>query len=137
MARAAADELGVSLDSVTGTGPSGRITRKDIERLLQKAARHRCGAGVTFPNGTIARCTTPYGIPVSFVPDQLTPNAVGKAGCHQQKVALADLIHDAQDQLDASRTYRMPHLLLNFDLDCNALVAFRLRMPVLKSPLMI
>jgi len=38
VARRRADELGVSLDGLSGTGPDGRITRTDVERAAETAA---------------------------------------------------------------------------------------------------
>lgn len=42
-ARALARELGVGLESVRGTGPSGAITREDVERAAQGRAPKRVG----------------------------------------------------------------------------------------------
>jgi pyruvate dehydrogenase E2 component (dihydrolipoamide acetyltransferase) len=39
LARSLADELGVDLSSVRGTGPAGRITRRDVEEAQARAAK--------------------------------------------------------------------------------------------------
>lgn len=52
LARAMATELGIDLHSIHGTGPGGRITKKDIESHQVKAAEPaaaRPPVGVTFP----------------------------------------------------------------------------------------
>ena len=44
LARSLADELGIDLGAVRGTGPAGRITRRDVEEAQARAARGTAAA---------------------------------------------------------------------------------------------
>ena len=61
LARRIAQENNLNLDQVTGTGPSGRITRKDVEKALQGAPAGVSPAAVptTAPMPTAAAATLP------------------------------------------------------------------------------
>ena len=60
VARKLAAELGVNLDRVTGSGPSGRITREDVERAAKSPQPSPAAAPAKAPGGTAAHQTIPF-----------------------------------------------------------------------------
>lgn len=50
LARALADELGIDLGTVRGTGPAGRITRRDVEEAQRRAVSPAAPASGTVPS---------------------------------------------------------------------------------------
>jgi pyruvate dehydrogenase E2 component (dihydrolipoyllysine-residue acetyltransferase) len=49
VARKLAEELGIDLDRVSGTGPGGRVTREDVERAAQPGAKSVTAAAKSAP----------------------------------------------------------------------------------------
>ena len=82
-ARKAAAELGVTLDSVSGTGPGGRILREDVENAKPKTSTPQASpeAGLQsfqWNNETLdSAIMEPF---VSFQPDQAWPKRRGRGG---------------------------------------------------------
>jgi pyruvate dehydrogenase E2 component (dihydrolipoamide acetyltransferase) len=60
IARKLAAELGVNLDRVTGSGPSGRITREDVERAAKSPQPPPAAAPAKAPGGAAAHQTIPF-----------------------------------------------------------------------------
>ncbi len=68
-------ELGPDADAVTGTGPNGRVTRKDAERAA--SAGSRAPAVSTRPAMSPSASTTPTTRPSGFVPFNKTRQVTG------------------------------------------------------------
>ncbi|MGW5572813.1 dihydrolipoamide acetyltransferase family protein [Nocardia thailandica] len=106
LARKIARELQVEMDSVVGTGPSGRVTRRDVE------AAHR-GAEVVLP-ATGATSLDSHGAAVREVPP---------AG-EFDEVALTTIQRVSAARLTASMQ-QAPHFYLTSAIDVTALFGFR------------
>ena len=132
-ARAAADELGVSLDKVKGTGPSGRITRKDIEAAasLNKPVKPASGAGVTFPEWDNRPLhDSIMESPVSFVPDQPYPKRRGRTNGTAIAEGVSEQIPNSMMRKTIARRLKesyldAPTFFQTSTFDCDSLVAFR------------
>lgn len=102
LARRVADELGVDLEQVEGTGPGGRIVRADVEDAADSAQ-----TGGAAPAA---------GSPVPVIRPQ--------AGPDDERVALSGMRAVIAERLLASKT-QIPHFYLNIEIDAGALMAFR------------
>lgn len=69
-AKQLAEELGVDLASVTGTGPHGRIQRKDVERAARAAAAAAAAAPAPAPASPPAREAPPPARPPAEAEDK-------------------------------------------------------------------
>ena len=65
VARRMADELGIDLHQVTGSGPEGRIVKRDIEEFMKQSAtsrvRGKCWSSERMAAATWARSSVPSG----------------------------------------------------------------------------
>lgn len=101
LARRVADELGVDLEQIEGTGPGGRIVRADVEEAAE------AGGGAGSPASAS---------PVALIRPQ--------AGPDDQRVTLSGMRAIIAERLLASKT-QIPHFYLNLEIDAAALLAFR------------
>ena len=99
LARKIADELGVDLTRIDGTGPGGRIVRADVE------AAPKGGAG-----GRPHTPTTPAIRPV--------------AGPEDERLPTSSMRNIIAERLLASKT-QIPHFYLQIDVDAQPLMDFR------------
>lgn len=129
-ARAAADALGVQLDKVQGTGPSGRIIRKDIEAAAVQ--KHPVtGSGIahqTWDNRVLHDSIMEA--PVSFVPDNAYPKRRGSNTSDQHGSGGTTVIQNTMMRKTIARRLKesyldAPTFFLNATFDCDALVNFR------------
>jgi len=113
LARRLAEEKGIALDQVNGSGPHGRIVKKDIETFQPKAQAHPVTAtGQTQPGTAAAGASEErddYGFPLYTVEK---PNNV-------RKVVAERLTESKQT---------VPHFYLNVDVEVDHLLAFRKRL---------
>ena len=95
LARKVAEDLGVDLSRLTGTGPGGRIVRVDVE------------TGV-----------------VGSLPTKPTQAIRPVAGPDDQRIALSGMRNIIAERLLASKT-QIPHFYLQIEVDAAPLMAFR------------
>lgn len=129
-ARVAADQHGVALSSVQGTGPRGRILSADIKHAADTK-------GTTSPKGQVALYrfgNTPLDesimeIPLSFTPSQNYPKRRGKAGSTKSAGGSEEIPNSMMRKTIARRLKESyldaPVFFLNAHLNCDNLVAFR------------
>lgn len=101
LARRVAEELGVDLDSIEGTGPGGRIVRADVEDAAEGGPT--VGASASAASMPVIR-------PVVGPEDERQP--------------LSGMRAVIASRLLASKT-QIPHFYLNLEVDAGALMAFR------------
>lgn len=90
LARKVADDLGVDLARVTGTGPSGRITKADVEAAV--------GAVETAAH-SLARAATAPGIPGASGPKALSPSKPALATPIVAAPAMRDDLEPLEDSV--------------------------------------
>ena len=113
LAKRLASEHGVAIESLTGTGPEGRIVRRDVEA----AAREKGQA--TVPSVTPA--PTPASRPAAPAPMVTTS---------YQSLPLSQMRKAISRRLSESK-FTSPHFYLSVDVDMQAAVAFRKQINVL------
>jgi pyruvate dehydrogenase E2 component (dihydrolipoamide acetyltransferase) len=99
LARKVAEELGVDLARLEGSGPGGRIVRADVEAAP--------GPGATARNATSA-----------------TPTIRPVAGPDDERVPASSMRNIIAERLLASKT-QIPHFYLQIDIDAEPLMEFR------------
>ncbi len=105
LARRLAEELGVDLSTVQGTGPAGRVVREDVEAAA--------AAAVSSP--TPAQPATASQAPAPTRPPTATPG---------ERVALTRLQRTVAKRMAESKP-GAPHFYLQRDIDVTALIALR------------
>ncbi|HEY8490459.1 MAG TPA: dihydrolipoamide acetyltransferase family protein [Dehalococcoidia bacterium] len=110
VARRIAEEHGIDLRSVQGTGPEGRITRKDVEAALERQR-----AGVAAP-------PQPEAAPAAAAPERpALPVREGPPGRPQPLTRMRETI--ARRMSLAKQ--QIPHYYLTMDVDMTAAMALR------------
>jgi pyruvate dehydrogenase E2 component (dihydrolipoamide acetyltransferase) len=118
LAKRLAEQRGVDLSSMTGTGPGGRIVKADIEAA---------GAGVVSASkGAVA---VPSPAPVMPAPDMLaptsaTPAAIPDFGIPHEVVKLSGMRKIIARRLTESKQ-QVPHIYLTVDVRLDALLKLR------------
>jgi pyruvate dehydrogenase E2 component (dihydrolipoamide acetyltransferase) len=126
LARKLARERGIDLATISGSGPSGRIVRADIE----EAARARDGARpapqpAEAPAGPVRRpSVSPVQVPVATVTPQPVPGAVTAA--EVEEIPLSTVRRLTAQRLAASAR-EAPHFYLTVVADAGKLLEFRER----------
>jgi len=128
LARKVADELGVNLAAITGTGPVGRITRGDVEAAASSAtkpaASNEAAAAAALASAIKAKATTPAvaatPAPAAPAPQAILPTA--KAG--DETIELSTMRKVIASRLLTSKT-TIPHFYLHVDVDAAPLMALR------------
>ena len=95
LAKKIAKELGVALDRLIGTGPGGRIVKKDV--LVGKSASSGSGGWDLFPSGPIAK---------------------------EEKIPLSNMRQTIARRLLESKT-TIPHFYLEIEVDAEPIVSLR------------
>lgn len=104
--RRMASEHGLNLASIIGTGPQGRVTKADVEAMLNKGAP---GLG-----GAIARPAAPAWVPVA-------------SGQGDQRIAIKGLRKKIAEKMVKAK-FTAPHYTFVEEVDVTALVEMRNRM---------
>jgi pyruvate dehydrogenase E2 component (dihydrolipoamide acetyltransferase) len=107
LARKIAAEKGIDLHTVTGTGPGGRIVRKDLE------------AGTTSPAEPARSAPAATGAPAASAP-AIRPTA----GAADKRIPLTGMRTIIAERLLASKT-QIPHFYLNIEVDAAPLLTLR------------
>lgn len=105
LARKIADERGLDLHTITGTGPSGRITRKDVEAVDQP------------PAPTVAPTATP-------APAVTTPVLASDMALEHQIIPLSNMRQTIARRLIESKT-TIPHYQVTVEANLDALLDLR------------
>jgi len=108
LAKKIAAEKGVDLGSIEGSGPGGRIVRKDVESAQPGAASARSGGSTAAP---------------AAVPS--TP-----AGANDQRIPLSGMRRVIAERLLASKT-QLPHFYLFIEVDAGPLMKARAELNVI------
>ncbi|MFM9996535.1 MAG: dihydrolipoamide acetyltransferase family protein [Phycisphaerales bacterium] len=124
LARKIAAESGVNLSTVTGTGPSGRITRKDVEAAATSGASADGGMpGVPAARATQARASGSLAAAqVPATPAMMVP-PLG-AMLTARTVQLSNMRRIIAKRLVESKT-TIPHYQVTLEADMDALLALR------------
>jgi pyruvate dehydrogenase E2 component (dihydrolipoamide acetyltransferase) len=122
LARRMAEQAGIDLARLTGSGPHGRIVKADIDAVLAKAAAPRAVAPAAVP----ARAPAPAGAPLPLSSPRFRK---------EQVVALAgnppftELPHSNMRRIVAKRMAEakatIPHFYLTIDCEIDALLRMR------------
>ncbi|MFK7846497.1 MAG: pyruvate dehydrogenase complex dihydrolipoamide acetyltransferase [Rhodothermales bacterium] len=109
LARRMASEHGLNLASVSGSGPDGRIVRRDVERLI--------ASGTTLPA---------VSAPVEQVPDAkpVVRQPAIAAGDAYEAIPLSQMRKAISRRLSESK-FTAPHFYLTVDVDMEQSMAFR------------
>ena len=124
LARKIAADSGVSLGGVTGTGPSGRITRRDVEAVLSGggsiATMTYAAAAVAAPVAQVA--AAPAAKLAAIVPAPLMVPVV--SGLKRQTIVLSNMRRTIAARLVESKT-TIPHYQVTVAVRLDALMSLR------------
>lgn len=118
LARKVAAELGVDLSLVSGTGPGGRIVRKDVEKT-SKSPSKAASAAAKLADAVKARSTTSVSSPTP-APVAIMPSS--KEG--DERIELSSMRKVIASRLLTSKT-TIPHFYLHMEVDAEPLMAMR------------
>ena len=123
LARKIAAERGVDLSRIEGTGPAGRIIRKDVE------AASASGAALRTPDGAMPRAATPRagGMPLAAAQVPPTPAVMVPppgAMLTARTIALSNMRRIIAKRLVESKT-TIPHYQVTVEADMDALMTLR------------
>ena len=127
LARKVAEELGVNLANVTGSGPAGRITRSDVEAATQSSAKPTAAAPSTDAAAAAALAASIKNKTASPAPSAPAPAApailpVAKAG--DEIIQLSTMRKVIASRLLTSKT-TIPHFYLHVEVDAAPLLSLR------------
>lgn len=115
MARRLAEEQGVELSQVPGSGPGGRITKEDVERFLTEAARRRQAPAAP---AAVERPAPPRPAPAA-PPPAAPPEGVPVQAKELSRMGQAIARHMA----DSKRT--IPHFYTTVEIDMSRVATLR------------
>ncbi|MSR40968.1 MAG: 2-oxo acid dehydrogenase subunit E2 [Phycisphaerales bacterium] len=121
VARRMAEDAGIDVSKVVGTGPAGRVIKRDVELALAQAQSNRAsstvapGASATIVTGSAMRVST-NAAPTSFAPLALTLRG--------RDVALSNMRQTIARRLVESKT-TIPHYQVTMKFSMDALLAMR------------
>jgi pyruvate dehydrogenase E2 component (dihydrolipoamide acetyltransferase) len=121
LARKVANELGVDLSNVSGTGPAGRIVREDVLSASSgtaKAPSKAASAAAKLSEAVKARATAPS--PPAPAPQAIQPTA--KEG--DERIELSSMRKIIASRLLTSKT-TIPHFYLHIEVDAEPLMVMR------------
>jgi pyruvate dehydrogenase E2 component (dihydrolipoamide acetyltransferase) len=114
LARKLATEAGLDLRKLKGTGPAGRIIKRDIEEALASAGEPAAEEKPAAP--------APAAAPAA--PAAPAPIAATAAGSKDKTIPLTNMRRIIAERLLASKT-TIPHFYLTISVDAGPLMAFR------------
>ena len=112
LARKIAEQKGVDLATVTGTGPDGRIVKADIEAAAATVAPVQAGASVEVKT------------PQAAAPAPSAPAALPDFGIPHEDVKLSSMRKTIARRLTESKQ-QVPHIYLTVDIRLDALLKLR------------
>jgi len=120
LVRRLAREHGLSLDSIEGSGPDGRIVRRDIESLLDGSATPAAPAAASAPS---APAPAPAAASAPSTPAP-APAPAGATGSEPELVPHSRMRKTIARRLTESKN-QVPHFYLTADCRVDALLAMR------------
>jgi len=124
LARKMASEQGIDLRSVRGSGPGGRIVKRDMDKALRRAASYGPAAAVGIAGVAAAGApAAPAYIPAGGIPAMAGPTASGK----DEQIPVSGKRKIIAQRLAESK-YSAPHYYLRIDVDAGAMMAARTRL---------
>jgi pyruvate dehydrogenase E2 component (dihydrolipoamide acetyltransferase) len=123
LARKIAADSGIGLAGITGTGPSGRITRRDVEAVLASggATLAVTAAAPTYATAAVAPAAAPAPKPAPAPAPLMVPVA---SGLKRQTIALSNMRRTIAARLVESKT-TIPHYQVTVAIRVDALMALR------------
>ncbi len=118
LARKMASEQGIDLRTVRGSGPGGRIVKRDMEKALRRAASYGPAAAVGVAGPALAGAAG-----AAYTPAAAGPTASGK----DEPVPVSGKRKIIAKRLSESK-YSAPHYYLRIDVDAGAMMAARARL---------
>ena len=115
LARRLAEAKGIALDSITGSGPNGRIVRADIDASAGKPAAAPVPVAVAAAPVPAAAPAPPAAKPAAAPPSSDIPHEVSKLGAVRKIIA--------KRLTEAKQT--IPHIYLTVDVRLDALLKLR------------
>ena len=115
LARRLAEAKGIALDSITGSGPNGRIVRADIDASTGKPAAAPVPVAVAAAPVPAAAPAPPAAKPAAAPPSSDIPHEVSKLGAVRKIIA--------KRLTEAKQT--IPHIYLTVDVRLDALLKLR------------
>ncbi len=113
LARSMAKEHGLELGAVAGTGPEGRIVRRDVEAAMKQPAPSASSAPAEAPAPRPAPAAAPAQASAAQPGDETRPNS-------QMRKAIARRLAESK--------FSAPHFYLTVDVDMEGATAFRARL---------
>jgi len=111
LARRIAQEEGVDLKQVPGSGPAGRITKKDVQSYLESPP-----AAIGVPVGVVEAPEKAVAPPVAYAPEALPP-ADQVVQLNRLRAAIGRRMTEVKQQV--------PHFYVTYEYDMAALMALR------------
>jgi pyruvate dehydrogenase E2 component (dihydrolipoamide acetyltransferase) len=116
LARKIADEAGVDLSGIHGSGPSGRIVRKDVEEVLSR------GGSVVPASPATAQTAASKQVPSKPAPTFAAVPAPAALGT--KLIPVSNMRRVIAQRLAESKS-TIPHYQVSFDVEMTALMALR------------
>lgn len=129
LARRIAAEHGIDLNQVRGTGPSGRITREDVEQILQTAAPTTAGASAApaTPTAPSAPATKPEVLPAPIPADATSGRYEERVRMSRRRQTIAQRLVEAQHNAAMLTTFNEVDMSAIMDLRKRRREAFKER----------
>lgn len=122
LAKKIAAETGVSLAGIHGTGPSGRIVRKDVEAAMRGGGSQTITPGARRTQGTGGESARISGLSAGAVPGMAMPPS--ESALVARQVALSNMRATIAKRLVQSKT-TIPHYQVTMSVRMDALMALR------------
>ena len=120
LARKIAEEKGVDISSLQGTGPGGRIVRADVEKAASSGGTAKASGESTAAAGLAAAAKARASQPSSPAPQAIQPTAKDE----DEVIQLSSMRRIIADRLLTSKQ-TIPHFYLHCEIDVAPLMALR------------
>lgn len=130
LARALADELGIDLATIRGTGPAGRITRRDVEEAQARASGGGAAASGPKPPAAGAEAAL-EDVAAGRVEQELAPTSKEPASGGVRRVPLTKMRASIAKRMTESKR-EAPHFYLTTVVDMDEAVRLRAQLKALE-----
>ena len=121
VARRIAEDAGIDVTKVIGTGPAGRVIKRDVEMAVAQATANRASSSVSPGASATIHAATPLSVSTNAAPTSAAPLALALRG---RDVALSNMRQVIARRLVESKT-TIPHYQVTMKFDMDALLAMR------------
>ena len=121
VARRIAEDAGIDVTKVIGTGPAGRVIKRDVEMAVAQATANRASSSVAPGASATIHAATPLSVSTNAAPTSAAPLALALRG---RDVALSNMRQVIARRLVESKT-TIPHYQVTMKFDMDALLAMR------------